>query len=225
MMRKEFYIRNDFRTKIRLAKGIKQAWYRRFSQNIHSGVRVKVQRKNSLFIEPIHHELKSLETMENSSQNQSLISIFNNNFLRKNHSLEKDKNLKSIGIQTIMITQTDRQTSCNLIKTIPILIQNSRSSSSISKTLISNENSTHTDSTSTKTSIDSSTTSDTNEHDDHNTRYRRNKNRNKNAIDTDIEQNNKKEFKMEKATTHLLVIIYYINFSGSKKVDWQSIFH
>jgi hypothetical protein len=55
------YIRKDSSTKeVLIAKGIEQAWRRRFSYNIHSGVRVKIQRKNSLFIEPIHSKSKSV---------------------------------------------------------------------------------------------------------------------------------------------------------------------
>jgi hypothetical protein len=82
---------------------IEQAWCRQFFHNIHSCVRVKIQGKNLSFI--------------------------------KKHLLgikEKDKNMNSIGIQTIMRTQIDRQISCNLIKVTPVFIRKSRSETSIS---------------------------------------------------------------------------------------------
>jgi hypothetical protein len=56
---------------------------------------------------------------------------------------EKDKNMNSIGIQTIMKTQIDRQISCNLIKATLVFIRKSRS-----ETSISDENSTDMESTS-----------------------------------------------------------------------------
>jgi len=205
---------DDIRNKIFIAKGIEQTWHRRVFHHIHSGVRVKIQRKYSSFIKPvqqnIHHELKNqngqklLVSTNNSSQT---LPIVKDSFLRKNHLLEikqKDKNMNSIGIQTIMREQIDRQISCNLIKAPPILIRKSRSSTSIS-----NENSTNTDSTPTEIStVSSSTTADSN------------KSRNNNAIEINIERKNNhimKEFQMEKAVTHLSVIIYYENSSHCLK--------
>jgi len=220
-----------FQKEALMSKDIEQVWHHRFLHRIHSGVRVKIQRKNSLF-KQIHHDSKSssfnqinpikrlwfdsetstlcqndeklLETTDNSSISYQTKPIFNNSFLRKNYLL---KNMKSIGIQTIMIKQINRQTSCNLIKSTPVIIQKRRSTSS-SSTSASDENSTQTDSTSTV----SSTTTDTKENNDHSVRYRRNKNRNNNTIDTDIERKNNhinmKEFKIEKSNTHLSVIIH-----------------
>jgi hypothetical protein len=50
--------------------------------------------------------------------------------------------MNSIGIQTIMRTQIDRQIWCNLIKATPVFIRKSRS-----ETSISDENSTDMEST------------------------------------------------------------------------------
>jgi len=188
---------------------------------MHADVRVKIQRKTSLFIKSvqqnIHHELKNQngqKLLVSTNNSHQIEPIVKDSFLRKNHFLEikqNDKNMNSIGIQTIMRVQIDRQISCNLIKATPIRIGKTRSSTSIS-----NENSTNTDSTSTETSTVSSS-----KNHDYNARYRRNKIRNNNAIEIDIERKNNhiniKEFKMENPATHLSVIIYYENSSHSLK--------
>jgi hypothetical protein len=188
----------DFRrNKVLIAKGIEQAWSRRFFDKIYSGVRVKIQRKNSSFIEPVqqhtHHDLKLsssqqtnpmqtieskiLKTIPHSSQMRSIL-----------HNTCLDKNMSSIGIQTTLIVQVDRQTSCNIIVPTTTLIKKSlfSSSSSATETSVSDEKSTQTNSTSTETSTVSGTTADTSESDDHHARYQRNNN----AINTDVEQTN-----------------------------------
>ncbi|CAF1038594.1 unnamed protein product [Rotaria sordida] len=157
---------------------------------------------------------KSLEKCQYSSQNQSLTSdqiksILNNNLLRKNYSLginSKNKNMNSIGIQTNIIQQIDRQTSCNILKSKKGFNKKSHSTSSstvsISKTSISDENSTYTNSTSIETSTISTTTTVSTK-DNYHYYNQRNKNRNNNAIDTDNEQKFNhikiKEFQTEKS--------------------------
>jgi hypothetical protein len=165
--------------------GILQAWRRQGLFNMHSGVRVKIKRKDSSLIESvqsqIHQSNLRVQSMLKRLRFESEMSILSNNEQRKNHRLEidhKNKIVNSIGIQTMIIRQIDRQISCHLI---------SSSRNSISDTSVSNENSTHTDS------------STTNESDSH---HRWNRNRNNNAMDTKI---NMKDFKM----TKLLVIIYF----------------
>jgi hypothetical protein len=169
----------DFRrNKVLIAKGIEQAWCRRFFDKIHSGVRVKIQRKNSSFIEPVQqHTHHTLKTIPHSSQMRSIL-----------HNTCLDKNMNSIGIQTTLIVQVDRQTSCNIIVPTTTLIKKSlfSSSSSATETSVSDEKSTQTNSTSTETSTVSGTTADSSESDDHHARYQRNNN----AINTDVEQTN-----------------------------------
>lgn len=177
---------DDIRKKILITKGIEQAWCRRFFHHVYSGVRVKVQRKMLSLCDQ-----KSLESMNNSSKNQSFMSyqtksIYSDNFREKNYLLgmqQKYENMNSIGIQTRIIIQTDQQTSCDLIKSTASVNRKSRSSTSNSETSISEESST-------QMSTVSDSTSDTNETSQHHVRYRRNKIRNNSAIDVNIERNN-----------------------------------
>ncbi|CAF1298545.1 unnamed protein product [Adineta steineri] len=176
------------RKKILIDKGIKQAWNRRYSNQVHSGVRVKIQRKDN-------QQIQSKSTSSNTTNHiQSMLKhlwiesetsvlnqkrVLNNNFL--------GKNMISIGIQTAGIPKTDQQTSCNIIE------KNRSSSTSLSETLTSDENSTCTNNSLTETSTVSSTTSNT----------KKNKNRNNNAIDNGIECHDNqitiKEFITEKS--------------------------
>jgi hypothetical protein len=218
-------------------KGIEQAWCRQFLHNIHSGVRVKIQRKNSLLIEPVQSlklsalnqtnhaqpllkrlwfESETSTLSHNSSENQSFISyqtkpIFNHRSLKKNHLLgikQRDQNVNSIGIQTTMIRQIDQEISCNLVKSIPVLTQKNRSSAT-SITETSAPTSTSTETSTVSSSSSTTTTTDTNKNDNHHTRSRRRKNRNNNAIATHIKPIDMKEFKTEKSIIQLSVIIFH----------------
>lgn len=157
--------------------------------NIRSGIRVKVQRKNSSAIEPIQQSIhqksnvsalsqKTLETTSRLSQTK----------FEKNNLFKINQNDK--GIQTIIIAQVDRQTSCNIVIPTSVINQNNRSSSFDSETSVSDENSTYTNSASTETSTVSTTTDGTSENYDRNARYREHRNRNNNATNTDIERKN-----------------------------------
>ena len=254
------YVRNNCQTKdVLLAEGLEQAWHRRYSSNIHSGVRVKIKNKDSSLFKPIdqqiHRESKtfsfnptnhvksilkrlciesetsalsqngksSLETIHHSFRNPSFTShqmksVLNNKLHKQIHSLNINHQTKgriNIGIQTTIIKQIDRQTSCNIE---PLVIRQSRSSSSFpsstSKTSILDENSTYTNSsTSTETSTVSSTTASSTENRKHNDHYQCKNNRNNSAIDTDLERQHNRtkmtEFDMEKSTKQLSVIIFY----------------
>ncbi|CAF4547756.1 unnamed protein product, partial [Rotaria sp. Silwood2] len=65
---------------------------------------------------------KSLEKFQHSSlTSEQMKSTLNNNFFRKKYSLGinyKNKNMNSIGIQTNVIKQIDRQTSCDILRQI-----------------------------------------------------------------------------------------------------------
>ncbi|CAF1201567.1 unnamed protein product [Adineta steineri] len=180
------------RKKILIDKGIKQAWNRRYSNQVHSGVRVKIQRKDN-------QQIQSKSTLSDTTNHiQSILkrlwiesetSVLNQKPVLNNSFLEK--NMISIGIQTAGIRKIDQQTSCNIIR--PIVEKNRSSSTSLSETLTSDENSTCMNNSLTETSTVSSTTSNT----------KKNKNRNNNAIDNDIECNDNqitiKEFITEKS--------------------------
>ncbi|CAF1201585.1 unnamed protein product [Adineta steineri] len=154
--------------------------------------RVKIQRKDN-------QQIQSKSTLSNTTNHiQSMLkrlwiesetSVLNQKPVLNNSFLEK--NMISIGIQTAGIPKTDQQTSCNIIE------KNRSSSTSLSETLTSDENSTCTNNSLTETSTVSSTTSYT----------KKNKNRNNNAIDNDIECNDNqitiKEFTTEKSKIQL----------------------
>ena len=186
-------------------KNIEPACDRQVFYNIHSGVRVKVQRKNSLVIGPI----------QQSIHHKSDVLALNQKILKTTSSLSETKfeksnllkiNQKDKGIQTIMIAQVDRQTSCNIVIPTSVINQNNRSSSFDSETSVSNENSTYTNSASTETSTVSTTTDGTSEKYDRNARYQQNRNRNNNAANTDIERKSNGQNNNTSIDNHILSI-------------------
>lgn len=209
-------------------KSIKEICRRRFSSNIHSGVRVKIPQNiiqshinkaivkqinyqpNSSPIQPISKHLlmdsKKFTKNENNIKNSEK-SFLPSSFYKikptnqHNHATQNGKYMTSVGVQTKTTTQIDRQTSCDIF--IPMK-NNQSSSSSSSQSSISDES--VTDINSSMSTVTSTTNSSFSETYHHNKRNQRNKNQNNNAVDTDIEQNLNYKAPLKDSGMQLLVI-------------------